>query len=221
MNISAFTKSYDGHTVLDMRNFSLQDGKITVVIGANGSGKSSLARVLSGIERTDQNKTLLTGVSIGFMPQKSYAFRMSTLRNIMLNGKNTKHAVKLMKELQLESLSRRQAKNLSGGETEKMALCRLLMGRYDVLILDEPTAAMDMQSTLAAEKLIVDCCRETCCTTLLITHSIQQAHRIADYILYLQEGRLLEQGNAEQILSQPKEKGTKQFLDFYGIRISE
>ena len=84
-----------------------------------------------------------------------------------------------------------------------MALCRILMKRYEFLILDEPTAAMDMESTLASEECIRRYCDETGCGVLLITHSISQARRLADQIIVLHEGKLIERGDTERVLSSP------------------
>lgn len=217
MKTAAFTKAYNGRVVLNMPETELERGKITSVIGANGSGKSTLARVLAGIEPADSKVRPLSGLSVGYMPQKSFAFRMSTAKNIALNGKDPERMKLLTDSLHLHSLSRQRAKKLSGGETAKMALARLLMGQYELLILDEPTAAMDMASSLAAEALLTDYCRENGCAVLLITHSIQQARRIADRVIFLCHGELVEQGNTEEILSEPKCGETRQFLRFYGI----
>ena len=217
MKTAAFTKAYNGRVVLNMPETELERGKITSVIGANGSGKSTLARVLAGIEPADSKVRPLSGLSVGYMPQKSFAFRMSTAKNIALNGKDPERMKLLTDSLHLHSLSRQRAKKLSGGETAKMALARLLMGQYELLILDEPTAAMDMASSLAAESLLTDYCRENGCAVLIITHSIQQARRIADRVIFLCHGELVEQGNTEEILSEPKWGETRQFLRFYGI----
>ena len=88
--------------------------------------------------------------------------------------------------------------------------------RTERLILDEPTAAMDMAATLAAESLIRDFRDETGCAVLLITHSLRQAGRLADRVLYFHEGRLAEQGSAEAVLKHPQSAETKQFLEFFG-----
>ena len=98
-----------------------------------------------------------------------------------------------------------------------MALCRILMRRYALLILDEPTAAMDMESTLAAEECIRAYSAETGCGVLLITHSISQARRLADQIIVLHEGALIEQGDTERVLASPREAQTRRFLEFFGI----
>ena len=151
MKIHAFSKTYEGRTVLDFPGIELEPGTICAVIGANGSGKSTFTKILSG------------------------------------------------------------------GETARMALVRLMMRSYDLVILDEPTAAMDMETTLLSEKLIAAYVRETGCALILVTHSLQQARRIADEVWYFHKGALLETGTKEQVLDTPERAETKQFLEFYGV----
>ena len=217
MKTTAFTKTYAERVVLSLPELELPRGEITAIIGPNGSGKSTLAKILAGIERADEKRPILSGVSVGYLPQKSFPFRMSTEKNILQNGNDPARARALMKELGIDALAGQSAKKLSGGETARMALCRILMKRYELLILDEPTAAMDMESTLAAEGLIRKFCTETGCAVLLITHSISQAWRIADRVIVLHQGRLIEQGESVQVLSKPKQEKTKSFLEFYGL----
>lgn len=217
MKTNAFAKTYASRKVLELPEIALKSGAVTAVIGANGSGKSTMAKILAGIEAADGNKRAISSGRVGYLPQKPFAFRLSVEQNLALNGGDEKKRTELLEALGLMSLRRSRAKRLSGGETAKMALARSLLGTYDLLILDEPTAAMDMASTLAAEKLIANYARDTGCAVLLITHSIQQARRIADEVLYLEAGKLVEQGSAETILNTPKEEKTRQFLEFYGI----
>ena len=217
MKVPAISKTYGIRKVLDLPAFEIPEGQITAVAGSNGSGKSCIAKILAGIELSDQKTGISPDITVGYMPQKSYAFRMSTERNILLNGGDKDRFAYLMNALNLEHLCRHPAKKLSGGETAKMALARLLMRSYHLLILDEPTAAMDMESTLAAEDLIRSCRKETGCAVLLITHSIQQARRIADRMIYLHEGCLIEQGETEQLLNRPLKDETRRFLEFYGV----
>ena len=127
MKISPFAKTYDGRRVLDFPGIEVQPGKIYAVIGANGSGKSTFAKILAGVLKADRKGSFLDTASVGYMPQKNYAFRMSTYRNILLNGKEYKRANKLMEDLQLSHLSAKRADRLSGGETARMALARLMM----------------------------------------------------------------------------------------------
>ena len=216
MKTGAFTKTYNGRVVLSLPELELPEGRITAVIGSNGSGKSTFAKILAGIERADDKRPILSGGSVGYLPQKSFPFRMSTEKNILQNGNDPARAEKLMKTLGIEALAGQSAKKLSGGETARMALCRILMRRYDLLILDEPTTAMDMESTLAAEKLIREICDEQGCALVLITNSVSQARRIADRVLVLNQGKLVEQGECEQVLNEPRQEETRRFLDFYG-----
>ena len=142
---------------------------------------------------------------------------MSTRANILLNGKDSARAEKLMDAIQIRHLENKRADRLSGGETARMALARLMMKSYDMVLLDEPTAAMDMETTLLSEKLIVDYVKETGCALVLVTHSLQQARRIADQVWYFHKGKLLESGAVEKLLSAPDKAETRQFLDFYGV----
>ena len=217
MRINGFTKSYGKKTVLRFPDHELPRGQIIAVIGANGSGKSTLAKVLAGIEPSDQRTKPLTGVSIGYLPQKSYGFHLSMRRNLLLNGGDKALAARRMDALKILDLQKARADRLSGGETARMALARLLMSSYDLVILDEPTAAMDRESTLLAEKLIREYVQETCCTLLLVTHSLQQAWRMAQQILFLFNGELIESGPLEKVLCDPTHMETRQFLDFYGL----
>ncbi|MGM9660564.1 MAG: ATP-binding cassette domain-containing protein [Faecousia sp.] len=216
MKIQAFSKTYDGVKVLDFPGMELLPGRIYAIIGANGSGKSTFAKILAGVLPADQKGRLRDAASVGYLPQKHYAFRMSTKRNILLGGKDPSGAGKVMDALQIRHLEKKRADRLSGGETARMALARLMMGRYDVVILDEPTAAMDMETTVSAEELILKYTRQTGCTLILVTHSLQQARRIADEVLFFHRGVLLESGTKEQVLSSPARPETRQFLDFYG-----
>ena len=217
MKIAPFSKTYEGRTVLNFPGLELEPGTVYAVIGANGSGKSTLAKILAGVLSPDKRGKIWEGGTVGYMPQKNYAFRMTTRANILLNGGSETRADRLMEAIQLTELSAKRADKLSGGETARMALVRLMMRSYDLVILDEPTAAMDMETTLLSEKLIVEYVRETGCALILVTHSLQQAKRIADEVWYFHKGSLLEAGAKEQVLDTPKRAETKQFLEFYGV----
>ena len=217
MKILPFSKTYDRRTVLSFPGMELQPGQIYAIIGANGSGKSTFSKILSGILTSDQKGRPLDTSSVGYMPQKNYAFRMSVKKNILLNGGDAAKAEQFMDALQIRHLETKRADRLSGGETARMALVRLMMHSYDLLILDEPTAALDMETTLMAEKLITNYVHDTGCSLVLVTHSLQQAKRVADQVLYFHKGELLETGSADQVLTTPAKAETKQFLEFYGI----
>lgn len=214
MILPAFSKTYHGVKVLDFPGLELQPGKIYAILGANGSGKSTFAKIAAGILPADQ-KCRIPG-SVGYLPQKPYAFRMTLRKNILLTAGRPERADELMRTLSLTELKEKRADRLSGGETARMAMARLMMKRYDMGILDEPTAAMDMESTSAAEELILKYVRETDCVLILVTHSLQQARRVADEAIYFHKGRLLENGPAEYVLYHPALAETRKFLEFYG-----
>lgn len=213
--LSPFTKTYLKRRVLSFPGLSLEQGKIYAVIGANGSGKSTLARVLSGTETADGGTVPQKGASVGFMPQKSFAFRGSVLYNVLLGGGEEEKALRLLGELSLLSLKDASAKTLSGGEAARMALARVLMKRFDLLILDEPCASMDMEGTLLAEKCVRDYAEKEKAAVILITHSLAQAARLADETLFFKQGELIEHGETARLLSSPQHPETEEFLRFF------
>ncbi len=222
MKIKNLTKKYGNKKVLDIAEFEFKRDMIYAVIGPNGSGKSTLAKIIAGIEKPDDLSSLEIGKDelVGYLPQKAYAFNMSVMKNISLachNKSDRSGAVEMLDRLDIGELASNKAGRLSGGETAKMALVRLLVGKHDILILDEPTAAMDVQSTLSAEKLICDYCHKNHCTVILITHSLTQAKRVSDEVLFLVDGVLTEMGPSSEVLTDPKTDQLKQFLEFYGI----
>lgn len=222
MILAPFTKTYRGTLALDFPGLELPDGQVCAVIGANGSGKSTLARIAAGTLEPDGRVAALDrSVSVGYMPQHSYAFQMTLLQNVLLNADRgapgRERARGLLERLEIGRLADRQAKCLSGGETARMALARLLMRDYELLVLDEPTAAMDIRSTVLSENLIDEYRRRTGCAVLWITHSLKQARRTAHTALFFQQGKLIESGSAEALFTAPQQPEWRQFLDFYSL----
>lgn len=223
ITVSPFTKSYHGRTVLNFPAFSFEPSHIYAVIGSNGSGKSTFARVLAGIEKVDSaTRPLSSSVNIGYLPQKPYAFHMTLRKNILLNKEknssgNETRAEELIRAFELTALAEKNGSSLSGGETARMALARLMMKEYSLLILDEPTAAIDMNNTLRAEQVIREYTHRTKASVLLITHSLKQALRLSDTVLYLENGNLIEQGGTAAVLNEPSTVELRRFLDFYSL----
>ncbi len=215
MKIGALKKTYGSRLVLDIPGLELPRGKICALIGSNGSGKSTLARIAAGLESADGGAAPFEGKpNVGYMPQHSFAFRMSALGNLRLVG-GEGEAREMLHRLGLGHLAKSPAKRLSGGETARLALGRVLMGEHEVLILDEPTASMDMESTALSEELIVDYCRRSGAAVLWVTHSLAEARRVADFAAFLRGGQLWEYGAAEKLLSSPEKPETAEFLRFY------
>lgn len=217
MIVREFKKTYGTRIVCDFPGMDFECGRIYAVLGMNGSGKSTFAQAVSGVIRTDSGELPADGkYRIGYLPQKPYAFRMSTEKNILLGGAGRERTSELMEKLGLRGLAAKPGNLLSGGETAKMSLARMLNRKFDMLILDEPTSAMDMESSLIAEDLIRAYTADENAVTVMITHSVKEVERTADHVLYFQDGKLVESGKAEEVLWQPKEKDTKRFLDFFG-----
>lgn len=217
MEIRPFTKTYGAKTILSFPGFSFENGMIYGVIGANGSGKSTFARILAGVLTSDQRSTpFARPYHVGYMPQKSYGFRMSTQKNILLGGGSQERARLLMEQMDILHLAKQRADRLSGGETARMALVRTLMRPYDLVLLDEPTAAMDISSAALAEDCILHYRQETRSAVVIVTHSLRQARRLADQVLFFHQGTLLEWGCGEQVLERPEKEETRRFLEFYG-----
>ncbi len=202
----AIKREYGGRTVLDIPELSFEAGRIYAVMGANGSGKSTFAKAFALENMQDGD------FEIGYMPQKNYAFRMSVKKNVLVTGVSEEKAVTLIERLGLKELSDKNAKTLSGGETAKLALARVLGKYFDMLILDEPTAAMDVESTLEAEKMIKEYSENEKAAVILITHSSGQALRICDEVIFLHKGKICERGPAADVINNPKTKEAKAFL---------
>ena len=214
MIFTGLHKTYNGRRVLDVDSLELQKGRVYAVVGANGSGKSTLARLCAGVIKADGGY-VKSDVHIGYLPQKSYAFRMSTRRNLRINGSDREREEHLLRELKINGLASARANKLSGGETARMALARLLMREYELLILDEPGSAMDIEATLLSEKLITDYRDRTGCAVLIVTHSLAQAQRMSDEVIFLSGGVIAEQGSPEAIIGSPQNEKTREFIEFY------
>ena len=147
---------------------------------------------------------------------------MTLRKNILLNKEknssdNESRAEELIRAFELTALAAKNGSSLSGGETARMALARLMMKDYSLLILDEPTAAIDMNNTLRAEQVIREYTHRTQAAVLLITHRLTQAQRLSDTDLYLENGNLIEQGDTAAVLNEPSTVELRRFLDFYSL----
>ena len=218
MKMRALTKTYGKRRVLTMPAYTFEPGKIYAVIGANGSGKSTLAKILAGLIKADGKTPPFEDKpgAVGYLPQQAYAFRMSVGANIRLAGNDDKRAAKLMEALQIAHLEKERADRLSGGEKARLAMARIMMKPFDMLILDEPTTSMDMESTILSEELIRTYLKDTGACIILITHSLSQARRMADKVLFLDHGDLIEEGEGDQVLNHPGNALTAKFIEMYG-----
>lgn len=217
------TKKYGERTVLDVDKLRFERGKVYAVMGSNGSGKSTLAGILAGVLKGD-GEIIYDGKKpeTGYMPQKSFAFDMSLTANMLLGqplrGRKAirDKARRLLADFGLGEMSKKNAKKLSGGETQKLALARLMMEEHELLILDEPTAAMDVNAVEKAEKLLKDYFVRSRPAIVIVTHSPAQTRRLADEVIFLDEGRVEEKGSVAEAFGNPRSDKLKKFLSVNG-----
>lgn len=220
-------KEYNGTRVLDIESLEIKEGLIYGIMGLNGSGKTTLVECISGINKL--TKGLLTydgenGIgaarnSISIMTQKPYLFDMSVLDNIAIGLKFRKlgkedisaRIEKYLSYFDMKDLLYKNARGLSGGEGAKTALLRTAALETEVMLLDEPTSSMDMESTIKSESLIKEMARNSR-TVVVVTHDLYQVKRVADYILFMDKGKIIEMGEKNKILENPENSLVKQIL---------
>lgn len=221
-------KEYTGVRVLDIDNLEFAEGKIYVILGSNGSGKSTLINCIAGLNSISggsilYNKELMNNKirnNISIMVQKPYLFENTSLNNVVSGLKyrkfNTneisKRLEKYLSFFDISELKNKKSKWLSGGERAKIALLRTAILETELTFLDEPTASMDIESTIKAEVLINSMSDEKR-TVVIITHDIYQAGRIADYVLFMDKGKVLEMGLKDKVLKNPENNLVKQFMN--------
>lgn len=214
-----------GTRIIDGVDLTLNGGKLTVIMGPNGAGKSVLLRLLHGlIEPTDGD------VRWGGQPISADVRRRQALvfqRPVLLRrsvGANIDFVLRLRGDLDTSErdaildgvglLDRAQqpARLLSGGEQQRLALARALATKPDVLLLDEPTASLDPGSTAMIEQITQDVQR-TGCKVIFVTHDIGQARRLADDVIFLHQGRVVEQSAAEEFFERPQSQAARTYLE--------
>lgn len=229
--MNSLVKSYGQRTVLHVDGLVLEAGKSYALVGPNGSGKSTLCKVLSGaIDQTSgsvdvQGEASRDTLAVGYMPQKSFVFGFSVYRNVALALKGaglSKNQVKervnqALREVGMESFAQERGSGLSGGEAQRVALARMLVKDLDVLLLDEPTASMDITGTLLVEEALERYRERTGCLLVTATHAPSQAHRISDAVVMLSDGRMVEFGETEQVLQHPASPEGQAFLSYWSV----
>ncbi len=200
-------KTYKERTVLDVPALCIRDGESVALTGANGSGKTTLLRVLARVLRADGG-TVSAPQDVRYLPQHPYAFRGSVLDNLRIGAKDQREkAPVLLEQLDLAALADKPAQSLSGGELQKLALCRVLIRPCALLLLDEPTAALDAEGA----KLVCDALArykaQTNCTVVFSTHAPQLAAKAADRLILLCDGRIDADGSAREAYNVPEAQG--------------
>lgn len=208
-------KSYSGHRVLETGRLAFKEAEITAVCGQNGAGKSTLLRILALLEHPDQGRMLFEGADLShhgdwfksrkkvtMVDQNPYAFHGSVFHNTAF-GLKVRGAPKAqisgrveeaLSCVGLSGLEGRRAGTLSGGELQRMAIARAIACEPEILILDEPTAHVDSERVREVEDLIHTLRTDKGMTVIIATHDVNQACRLADRVLRLENGRIEEDG---------------------------
>lgn len=225
IELSNVKKQYRGRTVLDIGALTFRQGGRYAVIGPNGSGKTTLLRILAGALAADEGTITMPEslrVDMGYMPQHPYAFDFSVRRNVQIAFKDQKAgrqpALAALRKVGMESLAAVKGNRLSGGETQRMALARMIAKPRGLLLLDEPTSATDIAGNDLIENALADYYSETGCTLIFATHSPAQAQTLAGQILMLDGGVVVEAGPADQVLLAPQSAITQAFLRHWQLQ---
>ncbi len=215
-------QQFGSRVVLEIPDLQFVPGRRYGLIGENGSGKTTLIRILAGTSKpTSGTIQGLEGKEVGYLPQSPYAFSFSVLENVALALEGHKDAKEIAEKalvaVGMENLLNARGDRLSGGEAQRMALARVLVREYDVLLLDEPTSSTDVRSMDLIEQTLKEYVQRTQCTLIFSTHSPAQALRLGDEVLYLEKGKLVEQGLAQTLFHAPQDERTKAFLRHWSL----
>jgi polar amino acid transport system ATP-binding protein len=235
LELRGVTKSYDDVPVLRGIDLTLHEHRAVALIGASGSGKSTLMRCVDLLEEIDDGDILLDGEPItvpglnpvrfrrrlGFVFQAFNLFpNMNVMQNVVLGavkgggmrpGEARERGLELLGRFGLADRERDYPDRLSGGQQQRVAIVRALVTQPRALLLDEVTSALDPE--LVGEVLgVIRELKEEGMTMLIATHEMGFAREVADEVCYLQDGRIIERGQPEQIFTAPQSADTQRFL---------
>ena len=222
--VEGLVKSFDGRTVLDGINFKVFPGQTLVIMGGSGCGKTTLLKHLISVYRPDSGRIMMLGRDITEMEgeelneiRKHYGvnFQFGALYNSMTVGENvalpmTEHTnlsrsvIEIMVKMKLELVGLRDFENLkpsqiSGGMKKRVALARSIALDPEILFYDEPTSGLDPINTGVIDQLIMDLSKKLGVTSVVVTHDMASAFKIADQMIVLYLGKVVAQGTPEEV----------------------
>jgi tungstate transport system ATP-binding protein len=222
IEISHITKKAGERTILNIPHLIFNESRRYALIGENGSGKTTLLRIMAGILKPDTGQMNNIPIdSMGYMPQSPYAFSFSVQKNVEIALSNStdtaNQALIALKAVGLSSLAAVRGNKLSGGETQRMAFARMIAMPRMLILLDEPTSSTDIKGMDQIESLLLHYSSQTGCTVIFSTHSPAQALRLAEQVVFLDQGKIAEQGLATHVLKKPQNEITRSFLQHWRI----
>ena len=215
----------DGQRLLDDLSFRIDPHQVTVVMGPNGAGKSLLLRLLHGLIEPSAGTVRWGGRPLNtamrrrqaMVFQRPVLLRRSVAANVQFALKSRGAAsparcLELLKHVGLAEHANQPARLLSGGEQQRLALARALAVEPEVLFLDEPTASLDPAATAAIEHIVTSA-HQAGTKIIFVTHNVGQARRLADEVLFLHAGRLIEHRPAGDFFAQPQSTEAQGYLE--------
>jgi ABC-type polar amino acid transport system ATPase subunit len=237
--IEGLVKSFDGRVVLDHIDLQVWPASIVTILGQSGGGKSTLLRCVNLLERPDRGTIEVAGSpvfagtrvvsrdlarlrqSVGMVFQRFNLFpHLTAVENIMLAQTKAARvpadqaldtAVRLLRRVHLEHRGLAFPDQMSGGEQQRVAIARALALQPKVLLFDEPTSALDPESTREVLQVMRELSDDGM-TMMIVTHEVPFARRISDSVVFLDNGRIIEQGSPADVLDRPTHQRTKDFL---------
>lgn len=235
LKIEHLSKSFGNHEVLRDIDFEVHKGDVVSIIGASGSGKSTMLRCVNLLEEPGGGQILFHGqditdpkvnvpayrAKVGMVFQNFNLFNnMTVLDNCMVgqvkvakkNAAEAKEsAMKYLRQVGMEQYINAKPRQLSGGQKQRVAIARALAMEPEVLLFDEPTSALDPQMVGEVLSVMEELAREGL-TMLVVTHEMAFARDVSSHVIYMSEGVIEEEGTSEQIFGAPKSDKTKEFL---------
>lgn len=239
--ISELSKTFSGQKVLNNLSLEIQKGEVVALIGSSGAGKSTFLRSLNYLEAPDSGRIKIEDFEVDFehisqdqiltlrrklamvFQQFNLFGRKTALENVkeglvVVKGLSDQEATKIAREelakVGLSDRANHYPRHLSGGQKQRVALARALAMKPEVLLLDEPTSALDPELVGEVEKSIANAAK-TGQTMVLVSHDMSFVAQVADKVLFLDKGRIIESGTPEEIMQHPKEERTKEFFASY------
>ncbi|MGG6796009.1 UNVERIFIED_CONTAM: amino acid ABC transporter ATP-binding protein [Streptococcus canis] len=241
IKIRNLSKVFSGQKVLDSLDLDIEKGQVIALVGASGAGKSTFLRSLNYLEKPDTGSISIDEFTVNFetitkeqvlilrrkLAMVFQQFNLFERRTALDNVKEGLKVVKKMSDQEATKLAREELakvgladrenhypRHLSGGQKQRVALARALAMKPDVLLLDEPTSALDPELVGEVEKSIAQAARSGQ-TMVLVSHDMNFVYQVADKVLFLDQGKILEQGTPEEVFKHPKEERTKEFFASY------
>lgn len=214
LSLTNVSKQFGSRSVLRNVDLGVNSGEFVVIVGASGSGKSTLLRLLANLEAPSQGRLALSpSYAVGFQDARLLPWSRVD-ENVLFGVPGTRRerrrlALALLDEVGLASHARAWPHTLSGGQAQRVSLARALALRPRVLLLDEPFGALDALTRLKMHALLQRLWREHALTVVLVTHDVEEAVVLADRVVILDDGRIVDQFDVS--LARPRTRGTADF----------